>query len=143
MCFASCTLTGKWEIPALRPSHPHGCRKRAFRQGQALRGRFAGLDVHALASGLIHLRTTDEEAFGGGLVKGSSQGRSTKAAIQKSVSRLSRFSAYRHTAEMIHANLSRRMLHRVFPIHIALPPPPHSDGRAVMCIMLTLPCVGY
>lgn len=68
------------------------CRKRAFRQGHALPGRFAGLDVHALASGLIHSRATDEEASGGGLVKGSSQARSTKTAIQKSVSRLSRFS---------------------------------------------------
>ena len=78
--------------PALRPSHPHGCRKRAFRQGQALRGRFAGLDVHALASGLIHSRATDEEASGGGSVKGSSQARSTKTATQKSVSHRSRFS---------------------------------------------------
>lgn len=52
--------------------------KRAFRQGQALRGRFAGLDVHALASGLIYSRATDEEASGGGSVKGSSQTRSTK-----------------------------------------------------------------
>ncbi len=78
--------------PALRPSHPHGCRKRAFRQGQALPGRFAGLDVHALASGLIHSRATDEEASGGGSVKGSSQARSTKAATQKSVFRLPQFS---------------------------------------------------
>ena len=78
--------------PALRPSHPHGCRKRAFRQGQALRGRFAGLDVHALASGLIHSRATDEEASGGGSVKGNSQARSTRTATQKGVSRLSRFS---------------------------------------------------
>lgn len=78
--------------PALRPSHPHGCRKRAFRQGHALRGRFAGLDVHALASGLIHSRATDEEASGGGSVKGSSQARNTKTTTQKSVSCLSRFS---------------------------------------------------
>lgn len=78
--------------PALRPSRPHGCRKRTFRQGQALAGRFAGLDVHALASGLIHSRATDEEASGGGSVKGNSQARSTKAATQKGVSRLSRFS---------------------------------------------------
>lgn len=78
--------------PALRPSHPHGCRKRAFRQGHALRGRFAGLDVHALASGLIHSRATDEEASGGGFVKGSSQARNTKTTTQKSVSCLSRFS---------------------------------------------------
>ena len=78
--------------PALRPSHPHGCRKRAFRQGHALRGRFAGLDVHALASGLIHSRATDEEASGGGSVKGSSQFRDIKAATQKNASRLSRFS---------------------------------------------------
>ncbi len=78
--------------PALRPSHPHGCRKRAFRQGQALRGRFAGLDVHAVASGLIHSRATDEEASGGGSVKGSPQTESTKATTQKSVSRLSQLS---------------------------------------------------
>lgn len=78
--------------PALRPSHPHVCRKRAFRQGQALRGRFAGLDVHALASGLIYLRATDEEASGGGSVKGSPQTESTKATTQKSVSRLSQLS---------------------------------------------------
>ena len=78
--------------PALRPSHPQVCRKRVFRQGQALWGRFAGLDVHALASGLIHLRATDEEASGGGSVKGSSQAGSTKTTTQKSVSRLSQFS---------------------------------------------------
>ena len=78
--------------PALRPSHPHGCRKRTFRQGHALSGRFAGLDVHALASGLIHSRVTDEEASGGGSVKGSSQTESTKATTQKSVSRLPQFS---------------------------------------------------
>lgn len=78
--------------PALRPSHPHGCRKRTFRQGQAFRGRFAGLDVHALASGLIHSRATDEEASGGGSVKGSPQTESTKATTQKSVSRLSQLS---------------------------------------------------
>ena len=78
-------------FPALRPSHPHGCRKRAFGQGHALSGRFAGLDVHALASGLIYSRATDEEASGGGSVKGSSQVRSTKATIQETGSRLSRF----------------------------------------------------
>ena len=77
-------------FPALRPSHPHGCRKRAFGQGHALSGRFAGLDVHALASGLIYSRATDEEASGGGSAKGSPQAKSTKT--QKSVSRRSRFS---------------------------------------------------
>ena len=78
--------------PALRPSHPHGCRKRTCRQGQALSGRYAGLDVHALASGLIHSRATDEEASGGGSVKGSSQFRETTATRQKSGSHLPRFS---------------------------------------------------
>ena len=78
--------------PALRPSLPHGCRKRAFRQGQAQPGRFAGRDVHALASGLIHTRATDEEASGGGSVKGSPQFKNTKATTQKSVFRLPRFS---------------------------------------------------
>lgn len=56
--------------PALRPSHPHVCRKRAFRQGQALSGRFAGLDRMPLLSGYGYLRATDEEASGGGSVKG-------------------------------------------------------------------------
>lgn len=77
---------------ALRPSHPHVCRKRASGQGQALAGRFAGLDLMPLLSGYGYLRATDEEASGGGSVKGSSQARSTKTARQKSVSRLSRFS---------------------------------------------------
>ena len=77
--------------PALRSSHPHGSRKRTCRQGQALSGRCAGLDVHALASGLIHSRATDEEASGGGSVKGSSQAKSTKATVQEGGSRLSRF----------------------------------------------------
>ena len=78
--------------PALRPSHPHGCRKRTFRQGHALSGRFAGLDRMPLLSGYGYLRVTDEEASGGGSVKGSSQARSTKATRQKSVSRLPQFS---------------------------------------------------
>lgn len=78
--------------PALRPSHPHGCRKRSFGQGHALSGRFAGLDRMTLLSGYGCLRATDEEASGGGFVKGSSQARSTKATIQETCSRLSRFS---------------------------------------------------
>ena len=78
--------------PALRPSHPHGCRKRSFGQGHALSGRFAGLDRMTLLSGYGCLRATDEEASGGGSVKGSSQARSTKAATQKSVFRLPQFS---------------------------------------------------
>ena len=77
---------------ALRPSHPHVCRKRASAQGQALAGRFAGLDLIPLLSGYGYLRATDQEASSGGSVKGSSQARSTKTATQKSVSRLSRFS---------------------------------------------------
>lgn len=84
---------GKMNIvssPALRPSHPHGCRERAFHQGQALRGRFAGLDLMPLFSGYGYSRVTDEEASGGGSVKGSPQTESTKT--QKSVSRRSRFS---------------------------------------------------
>ncbi len=74
---------------ALRPSPPHSCRKRAFRQGHALSGRFAGLDVHALASGLIYSRVTDEETSGGGSVKGSTQRKETRATRQKHVSHLS------------------------------------------------------
>ena len=78
--------------PAFRPSHPHVCRKRAFRQGQALSGRFAGLDRMPLLSGYGYLRATDEEASGGGSVKGSPQFKNTKATTQKSVFRLPRFS---------------------------------------------------
>lgn len=77
--------------PALRPSHPHVCRKRIFDQGHALSGRFASLDRHALVSGYGCLRVTDEEASGGGFVKGSSLCRDSKTATEKGVSRLSRF----------------------------------------------------
>lgn len=76
--------------PALRSSHPHVCRKRSSGQGQALPGRFAGLDLMPLLSGYGYSRATDEEASGGGSVKGSPQTESTKT--QKSVSRRSRFS---------------------------------------------------
>ena len=79
-------------FPARRPSLPQICRKRAARQGQALAGRFAGLDAYALASGKKYMRATDEEASGGGSVKGSPQFKNTNAAIQKSVFRLPRFS---------------------------------------------------
>lgn len=78
--------------PALRPSHPHGCRKRSSGQGHALSGRFAGLDRMTLLSGYGCLRATDEEASGGGSVKGSPQFKNTKAATQKSVFRLPQFS---------------------------------------------------
>ena len=78
--------------PALRPSRPHVCRKRVSGQGEALAGRFAGLDLMPLLSGYGCLRATDEEASGGGSVKGSPQTESTKTATQKSVSRLPRFS---------------------------------------------------
>ena len=57
-------------FPARRPSLPQICRKRAARQGQALAGRFAGLDAYALASGKKYMRATDEKASGGGSVKG-------------------------------------------------------------------------
>ena len=78
--------------PALRPSHLHGCRKRSFGQGHALSGRFAGLDRMTLLSGYGCLRATDEEASGGGSVKGSPQVKNTKATTQKSVFRLPQFS---------------------------------------------------
>ena len=58
-------------FPARRPSLPQICRKRAARQGQALAGRFAGLDAYALASGKKYMRATDEEASGGGSVTGN------------------------------------------------------------------------
>ena len=45
-----------------------------------------------LLSGYGYLRVTDEEASGGGSVKGSPQAESTKATKQKSVSRLSQLS---------------------------------------------------
>ena len=78
--------------PAFRPSPPHGCRKRSSGQGHVLPGRFAGLDRVPLLSGYGYLRATDEEASGGGSVKGSPQFKNTNAAIQKSVFRLPRFS---------------------------------------------------
>ena len=65
--------------PTLRPSLPAMCRKRIFCQGQALSGRFAGLDIHIRASGLKYTRATDEDASGGGSVKGYSHFRYRKA----------------------------------------------------------------
>ena len=76
--------------PALRPSLPHGCRKRPFGQGHALLGHFVGLDLHALASGHKYSRATDEEASGGGSVKGSSQPRYAKIATRQRGSHFSR-----------------------------------------------------
>ncbi len=78
--------------PALRPSLPQECRKRASGQGRARSGRFAGLDQTPLLSGYGCLRATDEEASGGGSVKGNSQARSIKTTTRKSVSRLPRLS---------------------------------------------------
>ena len=77
--------------PVFRPSLPQGCRKRSCGQGQALPGRYAGLDHHARASGQEYSRATDEEASGGGFVKGSSQPRDAKTATTPSASRLSPF----------------------------------------------------
>ena len=65
--------------PALRPSLPAECRKRIFCQGQALSGRFAGLDIHIRTSGQKYTRATDEDASGGGSVKGYSHFRYRKA----------------------------------------------------------------
>ena len=62
--------------PALRPSPPHGCRKRSFGQGHALSGRFAGLDRMTLLSGYGCLRATDR----GSLQRGLGQ---RKSAVQK------------------------------------------------------------
>ena len=53
------------------------------------------------------------------------------------------FPAYRHAAGMMHTSLPRLTLHRIFPIHTALPHTRRSDTRAVMRVMPTLPCVGY
>ena len=53
------------------------------------------------------------------------------------------FPAYRHAADMMHTSLPRLTLHRIFPIHTALPHTRRSDARAVMRVMTTLPCVGY
>ena len=72
--------------PALRPSLPAMCRKRIFCQGQALSGRFADLDIHIRASGLKYSRATDEDASGGGSVKGYSHFRYRKAKYLPAVS---------------------------------------------------------
>ena len=53
------------------------------------------------------------------------------------------FRTCRHTADTIHANPPRLILYKIFPMHTALPHTRRSDVRAVMCVMPTLPCVGY
>ena len=127
--------------PALRPSHPHGCRERAFHQGQALRGRFAGLDLMPLFSGYGYSRVTDEEASGGGSVKGSPQTESTKT--KKAFPAAHGFPAYRHAGITILAQSPRLAFLRVLPIHALRPPARRSDARVVMCIILTIVCAGY
>ena len=57
--------------PALRPSLPQRAGSGHLLKA-TLTGRFADLDLHALASGLRYSRATDEEACGAGSVKGSS-----------------------------------------------------------------------
>ena len=57
--------------PALRPSLPQ--RAGSGHQIKAtLTDRFAGLDLHALASDLRYSRVTDEDACGAGSLKGCS-----------------------------------------------------------------------
>ena len=57
--------------PALRPSLPQRAGS-GHSVKATLTGRFAGLDLHALASGLRYSRVTDEDACGAGSVKGCS-----------------------------------------------------------------------
>lgn len=128
MCFASCFLAGKWEIPALRPSHPHVCRKRAFRQGQALRSRFAG---------------DGEEASDGGPVKGSSQRRDTRATIQKQVPHISRFSPIPARCGHDTCKLATAYASQSLPMRTSLPPARRSTVRSVMYIMPPLLKAGY
>ena len=98
--------------PAFRPSHPHGCRKRSSGQGHALSGRFAGLDRMPLLSGYGRLRATDEEASGGGSVKGS-----PLFQYKKAFSASRNFPAYRQAADTMHIRPPRLALRRVLPIH--------------------------
>ena len=111
------SLAGKWEIPGSSSVTPAWVPEAGIPSRPSPSGRFAGLDVHVLASGLIHSRATDEEASGGGSVKGSSQAETTKIETQKAYSASLGFPAYRHAANTIHTNLLRRMLRGVLSIH--------------------------
>lgn len=95
-------------------------RKRACRQVQALRGRFAALDTF-----IPRLPAHTLAGVGRGSLR---QGTRSKAARRPEAQRHKKgfsvphdFSACRHTAETLHAQLSGPMLHGVFPIHGAFP----------------------
>ena len=60
------------DAPALRPLHPRSCRKRAFRQGQALRSRFAGDGRGSLRRGLGQRKFTTQRHKGNNTKTGSS-----------------------------------------------------------------------
>ncbi len=59
------------------------CRKRPLCQGQALRAAYAGLDMRGRASGVKYKRATDEDAAGGGSVKGYIHSKFKKAKGRK------------------------------------------------------------
>lgn len=97
--------------PVLRPSLPAICRKRPFCQGQALAGRFAGLDIHGRASGIKCLRVTDVDASGGGSVNGYIHSKGRKAK-DKRHSRHSR----KHCFKITHVNYQNtNRLHFAYP----------------------------
>ena len=116
------------DAPALRPLHPRSCRKRAFRQGQALRSRFAG---------------DGEEASDGGPVKGSSQRRDTRATIQKQVPHISRFSPIPARCGHDTCKLATAYASQSLPMRTSLPPARRSAVRSVMYIMPPMLKAGY
>lgn len=69
--------------PALRPSLPAFCRKRALCQGQALRVAYASLDIRARDCGIKYMRATDGDASGGGSVNGYIHSKYKKTERQK------------------------------------------------------------
>ena len=103
--------------PALRPSLPAECRKRIFCQGQALSGRFAGLDIHIRASGQKNTRATDEDASGGGSVKGYSHFRYRKAKAKIHSCRQYAACSEIHTSDYQNTCQLHSTYPRFFPSH--------------------------
>lgn len=107
-------------LPRLFVRHTRMCWAWAFRQGQALSGRFAGLEPDACTPAMNPPRATD------GLRRGLGQKEVRSSKIQRQQHKKAFFAsrgfpAYRHAADTMHTSLPRLTLHRIFPIHTALP----------------------
>lgn len=136
------SLPGNGKSPALRPSLPHGCRKRDSVKAKPCRAASRALTFMPwLPASYTRGRRTRKPPAGAQSKEAPS--RKHKDRDTKSVSCLSRFSRIathggNDTCKSVPAYAPQS-----FPDTYNVASRPASDARAVMRIMLTLPCVGY